>query len=59
VGLLLGELSLRHGRQRIKEQVKEVEAKPEQVVDEALSPYKLAEFVRSLGIKPSESGDHW
>jgi tetratricopeptide (TPR) repeat protein len=59
LNLLLGELSVRHGRDLIKAHLKEVEARAEQVVDEALAPYQLDKFVRKLDIKPSSAGDHW
>ena len=59
LSLLLGELSVRYGRDVIKTHLRNVEGRAEQVVDEALAPYELDKFVRELGIKPSSAGDHW
>lgn len=59
LNLLLGEVSIRYGRDVVKAHLKEVEGCAEKVVDEALAPYQLDKFIRELGVKPSFAGDHW
>ena len=59
LNLLLGELSVKHGRDAVRAHLREVEGRAEQVIDEALASYELTKFIQHLGIKPSYAGDHW
>jgi tetratricopeptide (TPR) repeat protein len=57
LGLLLGELVVKHGHAVVEKHLREVEGQAEQVVKEALAPYGLESFTRSLQLKPSPAGD--
>ena len=59
LNLLLGALSVKHGRETVRGHLNAVAHSAEKIVDEALAPYKLDDFIRKLGIKPNSAGDHW
>jgi hypothetical protein len=59
LGLLLGELEVEHGKDKIAALLHEVDGKPLEIVDEALAPYNIADFAASLDLKRTSEGDHW
>lgn len=59
LSLLLGELEIEHGKDEIARLLSEVEDRPQEVVDESLAHYEIAEFAAKLDLKRNAEGDHW